>query len=190
MLDLKTEILVKKNILLLVMFCNMAINANSGLSCELLTYDYQEHQLNRVWRHDRLTRPAYAAGCLGLTTFLGALYILDKCSSFSEDVQLAISSGLGIFCFAGSWVVLSMFKIILRWFIKNPEENGLKQTLLLLSTRLKNSVANGQITVEDLEYECAGIDSPLARELIQYAHAIRASQMRVTWGMRDCTQFV
>jgi hypothetical protein len=181
---------MEKNILLFVMFCNIALNANSGLSCELLTYNYQEHQLNKVWRHDRLTRPAYAAFCIGLTTFLGSLYIQDSAGWFSEDTQLAISSCIGIFCFVGSWVSLSLFKIVLRWFIKNPEEDGLKQTLLLLSTRLKNAIANGRITVEDLEYECAGIDSPLVRELIQYARALRTSHMHVTCGMCNCSDFV
>lgn len=181
---------MKKSILLFVIFCNMAINANSGLSRELLTYNYQEHQLNKVWRHDRLTRPAYAACCISLTIFLSSLYLQDKYSSFSEDTQLAISSALGIAFFVGSWTALSMLKIFLRWFIKNPEEDGLKQTLLLLSTRLKNAVANGQISVEDIEYHCANIDIPLARELIQYARAVRASQMHVTWGMHDCADFV
>jgi hypothetical protein len=190
MLVLKTEIPMKINILLLVMFCNIAINANPGLSCELLTYNYQEHQLNKVWCHDRLTRPAYAASCIGLATFFGALYLQDKCSCFSEDTQLAISSGIGIVCFVGSWFALSVFKIVLRWFINNPEEDGLKQTLLLLSTRLKNAVASGQIRVEDLEYHCAGIDSPLVRELIQYARVMRASQMRVAWNTCDSTHFV
>ena len=181
---------MKKTLLLCVMFCWLGIRASVELPRDVLAHDYHTHELSKAWYHDRFTQPAHIAGALGLASSLISFLIMYELEApAAVRYAIALSSAIGIGCFAGALVPLIVFKFFLRLFIKNPNEEGLKQTLIVLSSRLKNAITDGKITAEDLEIHCAGIDSPLVTELIEYARALRTSQVRITWTMDDGNYF-
>jgi hypothetical protein len=183
---------MRKVVSVAIMFASIAAYAGNEFSRDLLAYNYHTRELSHTWYHDRFTRPACVAGYIGLASFLATSYVLHKLGWSHENMQdLLVTGGfVGTVSYVGALVPLVLLKFCWRWFVKNPEEDGLKQTLELLSARLKNSIANNQIMLEDLQYHCADIGGPIGSELIKYARILRSSQACARCGICDSSDFV
>ena len=163
------EISVKYIMLLGVMFCNTLASCSSDLSRDLFAYNYHAKQLKKTWISDSIVSPACSAAVVGIVSLLSTLYILRN--SVRPDDLLHLSAVVGACAFLSSWGAFMVLKGTLRLFIKNSYEESLNQSLSIIALKLKTAIADGDITLDDLEFCGANSDCPLMRELVEYARA-------------------
>lgn len=165
--------MVKKVFALIGISYFLSLHSSQDLSRDLFAYTYHNKQLQEEWFKDRVAKPAFYASCLGVSSFITTLFILQSFFGIKDTLAglLGVSSMVGACSFFTSWISFMVLKGLLRLLKENPEEKSLKQSLCVLSLKLKQAIADGDINLGELERCLVFTDCPLKRELMQYARA-------------------
>jgi len=169
---------MKKIIIAVALLASMYVCASQEFERDLYAYNYHYKELRRTWIKDRLIQPTCCAACVAATVMAVASYVMYKVKDSGDSIEnlLALTGIIGCTAFVPSLVSCLAFKWLFRLIKANSDEEDLKQSLALITLRLKTAISEGRVTLRDLALCCSDTRCPISKDLMRYAAAFRQYQ--------------
>jgi hypothetical protein len=170
---------MKKIIIAVSLLASMQIYASQDFERDMYAYNYHYKELRRIWIKDRFIRPTCCAACITATVMAVASYVMYKFKDSSDSIEslLALTGIIGCTAFVPSLVSCLAFKWLFRLIKANSDEEDLKQSLMLITLRLKTAISEGRVTLRDLALCCSDMRCPISKDLMRYAASFRQQQL-------------
>jgi len=170
---------MKRFIIAFAILASIQICASQEFEKDLYAYNYHHKELRRTWIKDRFIQPTCCAACVAATVMAVATYVIYKLKDSSDSIEsvLTLSGIIGCTAFVPSFISCLVLKWLFRLIKANSDEEDLKQSLTLITLRLKTAISEGRVTLRDLALCCSDTRCPISKDLMRYAAAFRQYQL-------------